>query len=188
MSEYIEQKNLTCSYLKKLTKFKQNNMKNLFIILITLFTSLNSNAISLDSTLKQTTDVITQLDTSSNFKAIVGNTQEAVKYLAVGLKTTAENVWDILVKQQKVKSWTYLLLFLFAIIVDVLIIKVIKQTFAYVDDKENPGPYVLSVFLIIAGAVFSVYNSSNLYPMLTGFINPEYGALKDIVEIAQQFK
>jgi hypothetical protein len=188
MSEYIEQKNLTCSYLKKLTKFKQNNMKNLFIILITLFTSLNSNAISLDSTLKQTTDVITQLDTSSNFKAIVGNTQEAVKYLAVGLKTTAENVWDILVKQQKVKSWTYFLLFLSVITFDILVVKLVKFLYTLAKDSDSPGYWLLIILFVGLSFTWTTYNSVNVYPMLTGWINPEFGALRDIVEIAQQFK
>lgn len=163
-------------------------MKNLFIIsIITLFTSLNSNAYSLDSTLKQTTDVITQLDTSSNFKAIVGNTQEAITYLAVGLKTTAENVWNILVKQQKVKAWTYLLLFLSSIVFDILIFKLIRKISSTVTDAD-PFPYIGMVVLFALGVGYSYYNSLNLYPMLTGFINPEYSAIKDIVEIATQFK
>ena len=164
-------------------------MKNLITILLFAFTINICNAYQIDSVLTNTSNVITQLDTSSNLKMVTTKTMEAIQYLAVGLKVSVNEVWDILVKQQQIKSWTFLLLLISSLFLDFLLFKLIKYSYKQCNLDNLPIGYLLIILIscVVMGA-YSFYNVENLYPMLTGFFNPEYGAMADIVEIAKTLK
>lgn len=164
-------------------------MKKILILLFVI-TTIVCNATTVDSVLTTTNNLVTQLDTSSNLKTVTTKTIEAVKYLAQGLKVSVTEVWDILVKQQRVKSWTYLLIFISSLFLDYLFFKWIRYIIKNKTDNINfifPGIIGTIAFFIILCMV-SYINMQNLYPMLTGFLNPEYGAIQDIVNVAKTLK
>jgi hypothetical protein len=162
-------------------------MKKILILLF-VFTTIVCNATTVDSVLTTTNNLVTQLDTSSSLKMVTTKTMEAVKYLAEGLKVSVTEVWDILVKQQKVKSWTYLLIFVSSLFVDYLFFKWIKYIMK-VNDADIHIPIIFGTIGFIIVIIFASYtNIQNLYPMLTGFLNPEYGAMQDIINVAKTLK
>ncbi len=96
-------------------------------------------------------------------------------------------MWNILVKQQLVWSICYLLILLSALFswfhfwyrINLFI----------VEDKSDRDKYISSclvTFIIASG--LSVLSIQNFTDMLTGFINPEFGAMKTITEIAAHLK
>lgn len=175
----------------------------------------------------------------SDAKKLSPKVEQAVSSLAESLKTTSENVWSILVRQQLVWSIGFLILTLTSIFNWLLFYKrnlnikltgdcFIKGKKSIIEDVLNPRydnfyasreeykndprsqatikgviegaeeeillPIVdpnntwfkylhLTICLGLSG--LSIYHFSD---MLTGFINPSYGALKTIVQVAQTLK
>lgn len=164
-------------------------MKKILMLLFVI-TTIVCNATTVDSMITTTNNLVTQLDTSSSLKMVTTKTMEAVKYLAEGLKVSVTEVWDILVKQQKVKSWTYLLLFLSSLVLDYLLFKFIRFIVnQYKINNEFNFFYVVGFALsVVIMIMYTFTNTENLYPMLTGFLNPEYGAMQDIINVAKTLK
>lgn len=93
------------------------------------------------------------------------------------LSKGAARTYDILVFQQKVKSFHYLFYWILGLILTVVMFKRIQ---AYIKNpSESSG--ILLFFTILVSAAFDIYNSFNFSTMLTGFMNPEYGAIKEIL-------
>lgn len=94
------------------------------------------------------------------------------------LSKGASHTYDILIYQQRVKSIHHLFYFLIGIVLTIILIYRIK---AYIKvSSENNG--ALLTFTIIASVFLDVYNAINFNEMLTGFMNPEYGAIKEIIQ------
>lgn len=131
--------------------------------------------------------------TNSNVEKLVDKystkLEASITALAKELKQPAEHVYKILVKQQIVLSFSYLLIFLLTIGLIIGFIPFmrygLKGDTQYQYYSSNFGKYDglvgLAVFwgiLIIVGLSASVI----LLPdILQGFLNPEYGAIKDII-------
>lgn len=173
----------------------------------------------------------------SDAKKLSPKVEQAVSSLAQSLKTTSENLWVILVKQQKVWSIGFLILTLTSLINWCLFYK------RYLNNKQKEEDFIkgkedvigqvlnpnydkyyadrneykndLRAKQTIEGKVgerdilLKMENSNNKWfkplhliiclclsglsiwhfgDMLTGFINPEYGALKTIVQVASILK
>ncbi len=131
--------------------------------------------------------VITQV--YSDAKAVAPKLEEAIKELAHGLKVGAGQVWDIIVKQQLVWSWC---------ILTVLILTMISWFHFWYRMKDgqnkkwgesDDGSYIFSACLTCAIALAgTIITGLHFSDMITGFINPEYNAMKSIAEIASQIK
>lgn len=168
----------------------------------------------------------------SDAKKLSPKVEQAVSSLAQSLKTTSENLWTILVKQQKVWSIGFLILTLASLINWVLFykrnlnLKEIKYEKVEITNKERkllpplertlkdvenyshlnpkyedvevrdikliPIPTsniskfkYLHLIICLCLSGLSIWNFGD---MLTGFINPEYGALKTIVQVASSLK
>jgi len=107
---------------------------------------------------------------------IYGDVKSVIADLAEGLQVGAEHVYAILVKQQVVESITYLIIGFISIMLIYLSVK-----FGKTDWNEPNGKNVASITLGIVGA-FSLLITFFLLPdIITGFVNPEYGAIKDIL-------
>lgn len=165
-------------------------------------------------------------------KKLSPKVEQAVSSLAQSLKTTSENLWTILVKQQKVWSIGFLILTLVSLFNWCLFykrnlnIKLTEKNFIkgektiydsiknpdyssyaslgdirsklYINKSErkeeilipienNNNKWFKYLHLIICLCLsgLSIYHFGD---MLTGFINPEYGALKTIVQVASIIK
>lgn len=130
------------------------------------------------STVGQT---IKSVDTSSTFKLMYSDFKSAIGAMASSLKVGAEHVYMVLVKQQIVKSITKLILFVIGIILMSNWIKRYKSDEEWFDDADPTGigfirlgQLIFSIMLILVGLIC-------LDDIITGFINPEYGALDEII-------
>ena len=160
---------------------------------------------------------------------------QALEVLAKELKTTTESLWGILVKQQEVWSWCFLILTISSLINWYLFYKrnispkieyvTLKRSMVgqipndefkeyvksdndprskttklgviedaeeeYLCPKETPVSGIRMVTQLIHLAlclILSYYSFIHFADMLTGFINPEFGALKTITTVVQSFK
>jgi len=210
-------------------------MKKTILLLVLAFSlSINAqknNALNKSSKAIETayTDSKEGIKTVYNdLKSTTPQIKNALEALSKELKTTSDSLWRILVKQQLVWSWCFLILifssafnwFLFYrrnLSKDLKYdkVRVIKQKLMYKEgtsekDVENypnsfgrsytnvqeeelrivPNsnmPYFKYLHLVIC-VTLSVFSFLHFSDMLTGFINPEFGALKTITEVIKNIK
>jgi len=164
----------------------------------------------------------------NDLKSTTPQIKNALEALSKELKTTSDSLWRILVKQQLVWSWCFLILMFSSIFNWVLFyrrnlsknvkyekVRVIKQKLMYnegvtednikafpssyqkrytnVEEEElrivpeSTIPYFKYFHLTIC-VILSVFSFLHFSDMLTGFINPEFGALKTITEVIKNIK
>jgi len=172
-------------------------MKYLLSIIF-LFVISFTNAQVLDSAVSKTTqlvvttketvkDGVATIDTSSNFKNIYTDVKTGITALASSLKVGVEHVYMVLVKQQIVYAIVYLIIGLFAFF---LIInwmngyKDPKQEWEHDDDPTGLG--LIKTVQIIVGILLTTVFIFHIDNIVTGFVNPEYGAIQDIITIVQE--
>ena len=147
-------------------------MKRLIIILL-LFTV--SFAVYSQDTTKYVTDTNTE-KLIDKYSEKIG---DAITALAEKLQQPAEHVYKILVKQQVVYGVSTLLFVVFSVIVVFWGFKIYHK-----NQDEFNGWDFFGMFLIVLGCIafvisFIMFAGGGL----SGLINPEYGALKDIVNM-----
>jgi hypothetical protein len=127
----------------------------------------------------------------NDLKSFGPKVEESIKELAKGLKVGTQYVWGILVKQQQVWSWCYLLGFILSALTW------LRFNYCYKKSKEeaknNDNEWSASNLLYCLGTLIiaitlSLLSFQHLEAMMTGFINPEFGAIRNIVQIASQLK
>jgi hypothetical protein len=172
-------------------------MKYLLSIIF-LFVISFTNAQVLDSIASKSTQVVTTtkeavkdgvavVDTSSNFKHIYTDIKTGITALAQGLKVGVEHVYMVLVKQQIVNSVVYLFMFILAI---VSIIICYKQ-WGKIEVVENGSevkevrPLVGTITFGALGFILSLVFLFNIDTMIMGFVNPEYGAIQQIISVVK---
>jgi hypothetical protein len=153
--------------------------------------SVKSVAISIKDSAVQS---VKEVDTSSTFKAMYSDFKQGIVALASSLKVGAEHVYGVLVRQQVVYAIVYLVL---TIIGFILILNWIKK---YKDDKEKwkagnsvyddtpTGLGLLRSIQIFVALVMIGIGIGNINSIMTGFINPEYGAIQDVIEMVKDVK
>lgn len=137
---------------------------------------------------------VKEVDTSSTFKAMYSDFKQGIVALASSLKVGAEHVYGVLVRQQVVYAIVYLALSIIGLI---LILNWIKK---YKDDKEKwkggnsvyddtpTGLGLLRSIQIFVALVMIGIGIGNINSIMTGFINPEYGAIQDVIEMVKDVK
>lgn len=210
-------------------------MKKIILLLILAF-SLNINAQKNNNTNESSKAIETVYKDSKNgittvyndLKSTTPQIKNALEVLSKELKTTTDSLWKILVKQQLVWSWCFLMLIFSSILNWFLFyrrnlsknlkyekVRVIKQKLMYkegatekeieaypslyrqkymnVEEEElrlvpnSTIPY-FRYFNLIVCVILSVFSFLHFPDMLTGFINPEFGALKTIIEVVKNIK
>ena len=125
----------------------------------------------------------TQYVTNSNAEKLIdkysAKVENAIIALAEKLQQPAEHVYKILVKQQVVYGVSTLLFVVFSVIVVFWGFKIYHK-----NQDEFNGWDFFGMFLIVLGCIafvisFIMFAGGGL----SGLINPEYGALKDIVNM-----
>lgn len=91
----------------------------------------------------------------------------------------AENLWDILVQQQLVKSITNTIAILVNIWWIFLFVSFIKT--ANFDEVDNVIKTFFGGVVILS---LAIYNITHLEETITGYVNPEYGAIRELMRIA----
>jgi preprotein translocase subunit SecG len=165
--------------------------KSIMLLLMALLTN-----ISIANTSKDTLKSTSIPDTSQvTFREVYTDMKAGLAGLAESLKVGSEHVYGVMVKQQYVKSITGILVFLLCIILAIISLKQSSKMYKSWREKtkgydvmlESPigigsivfGGVGLVCIILIMCIVFEMYN------IVTGFVNPEYGALKDIMEFVK---
>lgn len=118
------------------------------------------------------------------YREVYGDLKAASHVMAEGLGVAIKELFDIVVTQQLVKSVTNLVFVLFAILFGYWAFKVGKSTEWYKATGRNVG----AVFLGVTCLFFVIWTFVCVNETVTGFMNPKYGAIKDIVEMASDIK
>lgn len=127
----------------------------------------------------------------SDVKSLGPKVESAINELAKGLKVGAESVWKILVKQQKVWSWCYLIGMIITIVSWINFwyrFKIYYHRYRFEDTSWSGAAILITIVTFVISCGLSVMSITHLEPMMTGFINPEWGAMMNIVEIAKTLK
>ncbi len=126
-------------------------------------------------------------DSKGIVKYVTPKVESALKELGKSLKTGSSEVWKILVRQQRVYAWSYLAILVLAIFSwshsYYRFSRMKKDRCEY--NKLKDSNVAITIFCFILSLSLSATVAMTFQSMLTGFLNPEYGAMKTIVEVAK---
>jgi hypothetical protein len=144
-------------------------MKKLFvIIMLVIVATIYSNA----------TEVVTD-STQVTFSKVYNDVKEGLSGLATALKAPAEHVYTILVKQQLVNSVSLLIICLLLISPSFTCKFWLKQC---KNDPYNVGwEFGLVIIGVIIPLIGIIILAAGMPEIIMGLFNPEYGAIKDIM-------
>lgn len=143
------------------------------------------------------------VDTSSLAREIYNDLTAGITALAGALKVGATHVYEVLVKQQYVYSIIYLMIYIILLITIFMMYRITKKTYhshltlcGYKEGDSYNTPdlgdsakgvlsVVLSILTIAISVTFIVMFCITIELVITGFVNPEYGAMKDIVNFTK---
>ena len=105
----------------------------------------------------------------------------AVASIAEGLSIGAEHVYGVLVKQQVITSVTYTIIFILGVMLASLAVRSGKK--ADYSEREWDRDATMSLVLGFASFCFLFFSIMELNTIVMGFLNPEYGAMKEIMSL-----
>jgi len=147
--------------------------KYLFGLIVLLSSSVASYAVGPDSTKQELTKEV-----------IYNDAKEALSQLGAALKVGAEHVYEVLVRQQVVESITYLVVGLVSVIFLIICYKQAnKVQFDNYNNITKGGiNMTYAVCFGVVGVITGLFALFNIQTIVTGFVNPEYGAIKTILD------
>lgn len=172
-------------------------MKKLLLIVLTLITFNSYSNELLDKAKEISTEIVdsakqavkettTFVDTSSNFKMLYSDLKTGLSALAESLKVGAEHVYIILVKQQVVNSITWLIVGVIPLLIFIIFSKSMFN-WAYKNNGESEGfSWFVFVIFLLATIIPGILTLINAQEIVMGFINPEYGAIMDIINFVKK--
>lgn len=127
----------------------------------------------------------------SDIKSLGPKGESAIREMAKSLKTGTKELWRILVNQQRVWSWCYLVGFIITFVSWCHFYHRFKN--GSNNAKANDGDWLsgdiwISLFTGAMSIGLSVLAATHLVPMMTGFLNPEFGAMQNIIQVALSLK
>lgn len=138
---------------------------------------------------------VKEIDTSSTFKTMYSDFKQGIVALASSLKVGAEHVYGVLVRQQIVYGIVYLIILLIGVYLTSNWLKNYKnkdelwaETGRYGGSSEPTGLGVFRTIQIVVAAVMLIIGIANIDNIMTGFINPEYGAIQDVIEMVKDMQ
>lgn len=117
---------------------------------------------------------------------IYNDAKEAMKGLGAALKVGSEHVYEVLIKQQVANAiiWTIL-----GLIPLICLLVFAKSTWKWAEENyDDSSGFTGFVGFVIIGTllVLSIIGFCHIDDIITGFVNPEYGALKEIMEFIKK--
>jgi hypothetical protein len=145
------------------------------------------------------------VDTSSNFRMMYNDVKSGIAGLASALKIGAEHVYIVIVKQQVVHAVSNLILVLILMGLAYFLYNQSRKTYkahlvqcGYKEgdkssnnniDLDDSAKGVASVILGVLSAIALICGigvfCTSYDTIIMGFINPEYGAMKDIMDFVK---
>ena len=165
-------------------------MKKLFLLLTVLFTVnfafAQDTTTVLEKVTKRVVDAKNTVDTASLYKEIYTDVKTGLQSLASGLKVGVEHVYSVLVKQQVVKSVGWLIIWILSVFMLINWFRSYKSNEVWIVDEEYPsGLGIIRILQIVIFGIVFIVCLCNIDETVTGFINPEYGALKEIMDFVK---
>lgn len=167
-------------------------MKKFFLIAVLFICSLmpvyavdSTNVVS--QTVNAVTSVVTTVDTADLSTRIYSDLKSGIAAAAEALEVGAEHVYGVLIKQQYVYSIVYTLLIILFSTITIIFMKQYKKQW-YKDEwqkYDSPRCAVVIVGNILSAVTTIVIISTTITKVITGFINPEYGAMMDIINFVK---
>lgn len=152
-------------------------MKKLFLILALVATTIVTNAIEInDSLIQKQEQIIYNSEMATDIKDFL---------ILVGgkLENGLQNGYDIFVQQQKVYSIQYLILLILG--ASLLIYGIYLGNKA-IKAEQNTLFGTVSLVMSIAGVFLLIIGFTNLNLIIQGLINPDYAAIKEIIDIVNK--
>lgn len=114
-------------------------------------------------------------------EVIYNDAKAALKQLGDALKVGAEHVYMVLVKQQVVNAIAWSVPF----VVGILLLLQFAYSFTHADWREYGWNRhaTLALFTIAFSLISLGVGLGHLDIIITGFVNPEYGAIKEIMDM-----
>lgn len=175
-------------------EFNQQHFNEILMkeIIFSLLFAFGMLMVNVTPTKADTTDQVSELTIDRFYDDVKSLGQSAgIKLDSVVTKATRiagetiENLWTILVQQQRVKGYTQLFILLIGIFLLFNISKWILAVYNNLeDDADSIGNIMLLITLIVVSILIIIYNYLHLLTITTGIFNPEYGALIDLYNIA----
>lgn len=150
---------------------------------------------------KKDTDSLTKTQIYNDFKSVynedfktiiengvdlgkwtVGRVDTIVSHGVRVINNAAVHTYNILKTQQLVKSIHHTFYWLVSLVLLVVISIRLKN---YLKDPQETQGTILVVLAIMDVLLFA-YNGANFMEMWTGYLNPEYGAIKEIIEFTNK--
>jgi hypothetical protein len=113
---------------------------------------------------------------------IYNDVKEVIQGLSESLQVGAEHVYEIMVIQQYVHSVTYTLILFVSYPLYKLTVFSYKRMVTG-EQKGKDAPFVAFIFVAFADIIYSLWMLLELKNTLTGFFNPEFGAIKQIMDL-----
>ena len=166
--------------------------KLIFIMLFALTASLGySQDLNLDVKDVQLVELSIPDSTAITINKVYEDMKSGLTGLAKAMKAPVEHVYGILVRQQIVQALSYCIFPFFSLILALLLASVVKKSkwadSTYTsDENEYLNKYAgmtiaLAIFLFVT--IFGTF--INFEDIVSGLVNPEYGAIKEIIEFVK---
>jgi len=129
-------------------------------------------------------------DVKDVVKTLTPEARDLLTKTANKLEKTTNQVWDILVKQQRVWSICYLFMTISAMVLWYrfgIAFDVMKTDVTEAGETKESNILLVAIYGVLA-VFLSILSSQHFIDMVTGFYNPEYGAMKHIIEFYQTIK
>ena len=126
-------------------------------------------------------------DTSLAFKQVYGDVKQALAGMSDALKVGATHVYDVMIMQQRINALSRLCVILCLCLLPMLAWSAMYKRIAAAQtepekDTQRTWFGVCCVLPVIVGIIM-LFMSFNL--LLSAAINPEYGAIKDIIHMVK---
>lgn len=159
----------------------------------------NSSALSVDTLINNTKTAViemkdsavakvNEIDTSSTFRTMYSDFKQGIVALASSLKVGAEHVYGVLVRQQIVNGVVYLIIFIMGMFLIHNWIKKYKSDERWASGEEPTGLGIIRIFQIIAAFILVTVGIFHIDTIMTGLINPEYGAIQDVIQMVKDMQ
>jgi hypothetical protein len=142
-------------------------------VLIALFLLISISVVAQNNTTEPLPTVGDQ--TVQVVNAVFDKTTEVIQQLADALSVPAEHVYKVLVRQQVITGVSLIIGTFVFIIVFILLFRYGNKT-----DWEYDA---VAVSCILIGLLLSVLISVTIFGGIPKLLNPEYGAIKDIISV-----
>lgn len=160
--------------------FAQKNSSSDFVTAIA--TTYNDSKAAVDTLYQDGKALVTTIydDAKSLTSTIYPDVKAAIAEIASAIGVAAEYVWVALVKSFVVKGAVEVLHFVFALILIILGCILFSKNFK---SEQITWKIIPGIIVVIMGLGFAC--KVDYYVMLTGLINPEYGAIDYILKFVK---